>query len=100
MSCTKYHANIVPNLIYDNRKEKQEPGSKEHKANVTHGCFDKSDLAHHCWTENLQMDWDNIPVIDEDKNWKNRLLQESIHYVLSTPCIKVFAPLSIRPLLK
>ena len=54
---------------------------------MTHGRYDKSDLAHHCWTENHQMDWDNISVIDEDKNWKNRLVKESIHSVLSTPCI-------------
>ena len=70
-------------------QSKRETGTrlKEHKANVTHGRYDKSDLAHHCWTENHQMDWDNISVIDEDKNWKNRLVKESIHSVLSTPCI-------------
>ncbi len=39
---------------------------KQHKAKVTHGQYDKSDVVHHCWTKNNQMNW-YISMIDKDK---------------------------------
>ena len=70
-------------------QSKRETGTrlKEHRSNVINCRTEKSDLASHCWSNKHVMDWDNISVIDEDKNWKSRLVKESIHSVLSSPCI-------------
>ena len=67
--------------ILDSQREQRELGSK----NTNQIWFivgqKKGHLANHCWSQKHLMDWENTSVIDEDKNWQNRLIKESICFI-------------------
>ena len=53
----------------------RELGFKEYESNEVHCRTEKSLLPNPLLIQKHNMDWENIPLLDEDKNWRSRLVK-------------------------
>ena len=61
----------------------------EHKKAVSEDGIEKFKLADHIWTsegDHMTL-WDDVRIIDRERNWKERKIKEAAYIAMSTTCI-------------
>jgi len=70
---------------------------KEHRDNTRKGLVDKSKIAHHCWSENHQMNFNEAKIVHREPHFFKRKLIEASYIKLSDQPISQ-SSVEIRPL--